>query len=507
MSARQVYAAVALCAAIAHVGALWNGFALDDLYIVVTNPLVQSPHGIWRAFGEPYWPGNLTGTLYRPLAIATFAIDRLIGSAAWFHAVNVLWHVGVAIGVTALTRRWAGDRTALVAGLLFAIHPVHVEAVANVVGRNELMAATFTLLAVYAALVRDSPGWSAAALVAGIFSKENAAVTPALIAWGWMLGVAPLPSRRRLAMYVVIWVALAVAYGAVRWSVLHAYSGFQLAAPVFLDQGPVAMRLTAISAAVDVARLLVFPLHLRADYSPLERTAITSVFDARFLLTLAVLTVWAALVWLAWRRGRRLEAYGLGWIAIAFLPVANLLFPTGIFLAERTLYLPSAGFSLAAGAWLTRVGGGAVGQRGLPLVVGMLVVAGAVRTVLRVPAWRDNRSAVLAMIEDAPLSYRTWDYAGWELVWAGQSERALQAFLRAGELYPRDARIYLAAAHMAYTLERFAVADSLLAQADRVCDRCVTSYRNQAGAARLRGDSRAADSLLARADRLARSAP
>ncbi|MGH7528752.1 MAG: hypothetical protein ACREMN_00055 [Gemmatimonadales bacterium] len=495
---RHLYGAVALCAALVHVGVLWNGFALDDLYIVVRNPLVHSPDGIWRAFGEPYWPGNLTGTLYRPLAIATFAIDRLIGGAAWFHAVNVLWHVGVTLGVTVLARRWAGDGAALVAGLLFAVHPVHVEAVAAVVGRNELMAAAFTLLAVYAALVRDSPGWSVVALAAGIFSKENAAVTPALIAWGWMVGVAPLPPRRRLATYGATWAALAVAYGIIRWSVLHPYAGFQLAAPVFLDQGPVGMRLTAISALLDVARLLVFPLHLRADYSPLERTAVTSVLDARFLLTLAVLTAWAALVWLAWRRGRRLEAYGLGWIAIAFLPVSNLLFPTGIFVAERTLYLPSAGLTLAAGALLARLD-----QRRLAVVLSVLVLAGAARTILRVPVWRDNRSAVLAMIEDAPLSYRTWDYVGWELVWAGQTGRALTAFQRAGELYPRDARIYLAAAHMAYALERFAVADSLLDRADAVCDHCVTSYRNQASAARLRGDSVAVDSLLARAHRLA----
>lgn len=74
-------------------------------------------------------------------------------------------------------------------------------------------------------------------------------------------------------------------------------------------------------------------------------------------------------------------------------------------------------------------------------------------------------------MRDGPLSYRTWD---------------------------------LAAAHMAYALDRFALADSLLDRADQVCERCVTSYRNQAGAARLRGDNAAADSLPARADRLAR---
>ena len=52
-----------------------------------------------------------------------------------------------------------------------------------------------------------------------------------------------------------------------------------------------------------------------------------------------------------------MEAFGLGWIAIAFSPVANLLFPTGILVAERTLYLPSVGLALAVGAWLEQMPG------------------------------------------------------------------------------------------------------------------------------------------------------
>ena len=83
------------------------------------------------------------------------------------------------MAVAAVARRWAGDRAALVAGLLFAVHPVHVEAVANVIGRAELMAGLFTVIAVYVALARGSVWGSAAALVAGLLSKENAAVAPA----------------------------------------------------------------------------------------------------------------------------------------------------------------------------------------------------------------------------------------------------------------------------------------------------------------------------------------
>src|SRR2546427_3692860 len=315
-----------------------------------------------------------------------FALDRLLDGTAWFHLVNVLWHVATVVAVAALARRWAGDVAALAAGLLFAVHPVHVEAVANVVGRAELMAALFTVLAVYAAVERDSVGWSAALLALGLLSKENAAVAPGLIACAWLLGFRR-PDRRRLAAYVASWVILAVAYAAVRWIVLHPYARTDVQAPVFIGASPFAVRLSAVTALADVVRLLVFPLALRADYSPNERTLVTSVVDGRFLLGLAALGLWVGLLVWTWRRGRRTEALGLAWVGIAFLPVANILFPTGVLVAERTLYLPSAGLALAFGAWA-----GTWPQRQLVPVLAGLGAPGAGRPFTRGAGWGGGKN-------------------------------------------------------------------------------------------------------------------
>jgi len=497
VSPRRVYLVVATAAAVVHLGVLWNGFALDDLTIIVANPLVHSLSGVWRAFAAPYFPANLDASVYRPLTIATYALDWSVGSTVWFHAVNLMWHVGASVLVALLARRWAGDAAALVAGIVFAVHPVHVEAVANVVGRNELMAAAFTLLAVYAALERGSVLWSAAALTAGLLSKENAAVAPALVAAAWLLGVRPVPPRRRLAAFVVSWVVLAAAYTGVRWSVLHGFGGSGNPAPVFLGQDGLTIRLTAIAALADVARLLVFPLALSADYSPSERTAVQSLGDARLILGVLVVSLWALLLGLAWRRHHKLEALGLAWIAIAYAPVANLLFPIQILIAERTLYLPSAGLALALGAAMRGLTG-----RWLAAVATLLLVLGGVRSAFRVGAWRDDRAATLALLQDAPRSYFSWQNLGWQYLRAGQFARAIGAFQTSSRIYPYDARVYIAAAHAAYALNRGAAADSLLTQADAACQRCVTYYINQASFARLRGDSASADSLVAHARRL-----
>src|SRR3989442_5687044 len=222
VNAKRVYLAVAASAVVVYLGALWNGFVWDDQVIVLGNPLVQTWAGLATAFANPYWPPFVGGYLYRPLTVLTYVLDWHIGGAAWFHAVNLLWHAGVSALVAVLARRWAGDAAALVAGMLFAVHPVHVEAVANVVGRAELMAAAFTLLAVYAALEADRPVWSAVCWALGLLSKEVAVVAPALVVAGWGLlgaggaggaggrgsgGGASLrrPPRRRMVTYAVCW--------------------------------------------------------------------------------------------------------------------------------------------------------------------------------------------------------------------------------------------------------------------------------------------------------------
>jgi hypothetical protein len=117
---------------VVHIGALWNRFAMDDLYIIVLNPLVREPAAPWRILAAPYWPADFGGQLYRPLPVLTYALDRLVASPAWFHAVNRGWHAAASVGVAGLAHRLSGARAGLVAGLSLCTRCV--EAVACVVG-------------------------------------------------------------------------------------------------------------------------------------------------------------------------------------------------------------------------------------------------------------------------------------------------------------------------------------------------------------------------------------
>src|SRR5207247_6260176 len=115
-----------------------------------------------------------------------------------------------------------------------------------------------------------------------------------------------------------------------RVAVLHGFLGGGNPAPALLGQDSLTIRLTAIAAFADVARLLVFPLALSADYSPDQRTAVHGLLDGRLVLGVLVLGLWALLLGWAWRRGgeRKVGVFGLGWLAIACSRVATQPSPT-----------------------------------------------------------------------------------------------------------------------------------------------------------------------------------
>jgi len=317
--------------------------------------------------------------------------------------------------------------------------------------------------------------------------------------WGWLLGLAR-PERRRVAWFVASWVIVGGAYAVARAAVRHPFAEYESIAPMFVGESSLTVRLTAVSALADVLRLLVFPLTLRVDYSPEERTVVTTPLDWRFAVGLVCAVAWVGALVVAWKRGRKLEAFGLGWTAIALLPVANLLYPAGFYLAERTLYLPSAGLVLAAAAWLARLR-----REQLRPVAAALVLLGGVRSALRVPVWRDDAHVTHSILRDSPRSYVGHKRMIGLFLDRRQPALALDAARVAARLHQRDAGVYVTGSVAAFAAGEAPAADSLLAGLERLCHGgCPGYYRSEAAVARANGYPEAADSLLARLGRLTR---
>jgi tetratricopeptide (TPR) repeat protein len=192
-------------------------------------------------------------------------------------------------------------------------------------------------------------------------------------------------------------------------------------------------------------RLFIWPAHLRADYAPQEFDAATR-FAAPQLLGLLWLLL-AGLSGVAARRRHPAITFGIAWTAVALLPVSNLLVPTGVLLAERTLLLPSIGVVIAVAGLAVPVWSH-LRLTSRPLAWGALagvtavLAAGAARSADRQAAWRDTPAVLTQLVQDAPLDYRAWLMYGGHLRQAGRVPEAKQAMLRAASLYRRDGRVY-----------------------------------------------------------------
>ncbi|MGH7893863.1 MAG: tetratricopeptide repeat protein, partial [Candidatus Binatia bacterium] len=328
---------------------------------------------------------------------------------------------------------------ALVVALLFAVHPVHTEAVANIAGRPELLAALFGLVALSAFLRARregaTPGWdvvACGALAAGLFSKESAFTVLPLLA---LLYAWTRPGRPRWHA-LVPYAAVGFAYVAVRRVVI---GSLVLAAPPPLLDNPLAHlstldRLrTAAVVLRDYVAVLALPIRLSADDGFNQVPAVTSWGDARFLVSIALLAAVAGAVWLAGRRRAGIVVVGAAFGVLALSLTANVLFPIGTNRAERLLYLPSFGWCLALG-WLGATW--ARGSRGRIGVVAVVLLLLAGRAWARNEDWRSNQAFFAATVAASPNGAKANKNAGSIYAMTGDWEAAQYHYERALEIDP-----------------------------------------------------------------------
>ncbi|HET9710002.1 MAG TPA: hypothetical protein VFP39_16995 [Gemmatimonadales bacterium] len=404
----------------------------DDRGIIVLNPAAHAPGAALAAFGQPYWPAPAEAGLYRPFTILSFAVDWSVshGSAAWMHVENALWHGLVSLLVVLVMLRWLPPAGAATAGLLFAVHPVHVEGVANLVSRSELFAALGMLGALLCARRRL---WAAAILCAvlAMLSKERGIVAFALIALDAWLRPADDPPYPR-PFYVAL-AAATLGYFLVWLRIGHSAAA-DVAAP-FIGAGVGGRLAIALPAVWRAAVLLCYPVSLSSDYGP-------QVIPYRTGLSLAALagaSVVAGIVWLTIAARRRAPAvsFAAGAAGIAALPTSNLLFPSGIVLSERDLYLPVLITAVLFGSALVWSSGR--WPRGRAVIVATTLLALlAARTLLRLPAWTDNRMFLLTLLREHPESYRGQQSAGAVLSGSGDTAGARIRYARAESLFAGD---------------------------------------------------------------------
>ena len=429
-------------------------FLFDDVRVIIQQPELNELSNWKDVLAATWWPEGL----YRPVTRLSIALDWTLsdGNPHYFHAVNVALHAMAIILVFLVVRVPLGTVGATAAALLFAAHPVHVEAVANVVGRAEVLATLFSLSAVLLyhwdgvlAEARDVSWrrWVAsfgtlASLVLGVASKESALAIPGiLIMVDWLDGAgSDKPMATGVRRHAVLWfgsVVLSVAWVMLRATVIGDYAG-DFPGPGLYGQDFWGRMWVMAPVVLQYLRLFVFPYHLSADYSPNHLPAVPSptVLGLLGLAALAACFAGALRV----RRSTPVITFALAWIGGTLLIVSNLIVPSGVLLAERSMYLPSVGVVLIAGWIVERTV--SRWSRATAAVLVVVLALGVTRTVTRVQVWRDADIFYLKLVEHARGSFRSQWTAGMIFYDRGNREEGERLLRGAINTYPLFANVY-----------------------------------------------------------------
>jgi protein O-mannosyl-transferase len=360
----------------------------DDFEQIITNPRIAA----WS-----YFPGYFTTHLwahsplqpanyYRPVFLIWMRlVDMTLGSPGpiW-HLASVLAHLGATLALFVLLRRLTGNlKGAALATGLFAIHPIHTEAVAWVSSVTDPLLTIFLVLSVYFYAVRKGPVSFVSLLCAALamFTKEVGIVAPALIlAYEWT------QSRFQQAMIAAApYLIPALLYTAFR---ANALGRLTTGVPPSMTVTEMVMTWPRVLAVY--AAHLVWPVHLSACYDVPVSTAIWP------LLLLAIVA--GILLW-ALRHCSANVRFGAAWFVITFAPALGIRYLfMGDYVHDRYLYLPSVGLAVMAATGLSQI------RFTWPLAAAGCVFAVALGwgTRAELPIWHDDISLFQRAVETAP---------------------------------------------------------------------------------------------------------
>ena len=421
-----------ILAVLLYTNTLSHDFVLDDQVVLVQNSWVQEGlKGIPEIFSQDAFSGFLhsenselllSGGRYRPLSMAFFALlVQFFGTNSFvFHLFSVLLFGFTCLllyRTLRLALKPAREQLPMAilawgATLLFAAHPVHTEVVANVKSCDEqlaLLAGLGVLLALFRAFDTGRRVWYVA--TGGLFllaclAKETALslliIAPAAL---WIFRDWDGGKLKTLALAGLPLVIAAGLYVVLRGSALDwQFAGTSMNDPLnnpFLKMGPTEWEpfTQAEKAAtiwyilLEYARLLVWPHPLTHDYYPfhieLHTFSMPAVWASIALYAVLLgLTLWGLVK--KWR-----VAFGILLFLVPLVLVANIFVPVGTFMAERFLYMPSAGFSFFLAAILVGLSTRFRLSNWIPVaLITVLAAVLALLTFQRNPAWASNKTLV-----------------------------------------------------------------------------------------------------------------
>ncbi|PCJ89612.1 MAG: hypothetical protein COA57_01720 [Flavobacteriales bacterium] len=401
---------------------LFNEYALDDILVINDNEFVkQGIDGIPEIITTDFFLGyenvenDLAGGRYRPFSLVVFAIEyQLFGESPLIgHLINLLLYALLVFMLFRFLNAFVFKESQLLSFLsvlIFTVHPIHTEVVANIKSRDEIIALLLLVVAMYSYFKHTLIKRNMLFLIAGLFcfflallTKESAIT---------FLGIVPLllyffndKSLKHASLLTLPFVFVTAGYLLVRNMVVGFESGQAgeiLNAP-FLYATAAQAFATKIFVLGKYLGLLVFPHPLSYDYS-YNQIPYLELFDFRFFISLLMnsfLLVYAIMQF----KKKSVLSFSIIFYFITISIVSNFAVDIGAPMADRLLFQPSLGFSIAFGAIIMKIIGNKK-KLGWGLV-GLMVFAGSFKTISRNLDWKNNNILFLKDVEACPNSAKT----------------------------------------------------------------------------------------------------
>lgn len=452
----------------------WGGAWIhDDIYEIRDNEDLSRLSFVFEVFGGRAWTAERGyGFTYRPVSWAAATIVRVLGgdSPVPFHVFNTLLHAIAVVLVILLVKSFLppGEKATqtfvsagTAAGLIFAAHPVHTEAVAWASGRSDVLSTTL-LLGAWVLYQREGGfvrrGLGSASLFAlALFAKETAAAALLLLPMGAFLkaylaeprigpAIRQVPIRPLLAHAAAFLGYLLARTAAIGQLFRGGARGVQMLQPLE-GAGLTERILTAAAIVPEQIRLLFWPARLSIEYSVDQIPIARSLADPRILPAFVLIPCGIAALWW-WRPawGRATAALILLYLA-AWFPTSNIAVLPNTMFSERYLYLPSVVLCAGAGILLAGLArqGDSRRRTAVAIALAIVLIASASRTIARNHDWRDPEPLFRSSIEAAPRAARLYFNLGMALRNVERYGEAEAAYRKALEIVPSyaDARAEL----------------------------------------------------------------
>lgn len=428
---KWIYLLIALLAFLLYANTINHDYTVDDGTVMANNKYTKEGiSSIGKIFSSAYRAGywDRNEGLYRPLSVAMFAVEWQLGDGKPFlgHLMNVLLYVCTAVVVISLLKRLLNGYHPLIpviAAVIFVIHPIHTEVVANIKSRDEILSFLFGCLSLRLLLMYIDENkisflvTSLISFIIALFSKETT------LTW---LGVIPIAlwcstnfDIKKTIITSLPYLVIIVLFIFLRMSILGSLKGeseiLLINNSLVNANGDIVKKIaTAFSILFRYLILMIAPVTLIFDYS--YNTIPTVGFgDIRALLGF-ILIICGIFFGLKSLVKRNMLGFAIFFFLGTIVLLSNVFFLIEATMAERFMYTPSFGvcilFALGIGKYIKDDKSKFLdlsslnGNKGLMSIVLVITVLFCGRTIARNADWKDNITLLSKDIQSAPNSAR-----------------------------------------------------------------------------------------------------